>query len=99
MIGRSAGVGRPHSSSLPAGLRIIDASIQALSMKTHRVGDAKRYELFVDERLERIGKIPGGERHVFAQPESVVLIYPAIVARLGTAVIRHALELWSGHWI
>src|SRR5215475_4566628 len=93
MIGRSAGVGRPHSSALPARFRIVDAPVHTFGVETHGIGDAKGDELSVHQDFQRIGKIPRGERHVLAQSEDVVLIHPRVIAGLGATRVWHALEL------
>src|SRR5208283_5644221 len=46
-----------------------------------------------------IGRIAGGDRHIPAQAECVMLIHPGIVARLGAAGTGHTLELRSRKWV
>src|SRR5215469_277194 len=79
---RSSGVGRPHSLALPTAVRIINASIQTFGVKAHRVWNTKGDKFSVHERLERIGCIACGKRHVSTQAKCVVLIHPSVVARL-----------------
>src|SRR5712692_1671793 len=81
----SVAVGRPQSSPLPAGIRIVDAPIQPFGKKAHGIGDAKINELPIDESEQRLVGIAGGDGYVLAQSERVVLIHPGVVARLGAA--------------
>src|SRR4029434_10629835 len=99
MVGRSAGVGRPYSLALPPRFRIVDAPVHTLGVESHGIGNAKRDELSVHQDFQRISKIAGGERHVPAQPEDVVLINPSVIARLGAPRVCHALELRSRKWV
>jgi len=87
------GVRRPQPLALPAGLRIVDASIEALGEEPDRIGHTEGDELAVSHGHQRIFPIAGGDRHVLPQPESVELIDPVVVAGLGAAGVGHALEL------
>src|SRR6266478_8589048 len=84
----------PQSSALPAGIRVIDASIEALGIEAKRIGHAQRNHLAVLERNQAVVEVAGRHRHVIAQPERVVLVDPAVVARLG-AVVADAFEAWA----
>src|SRR5208283_6063006 len=46
-----------------------------------------------------IGRIAGGDRHIPAQAECVMLIHPGIVARLGAAGTGYTFELRSRKWV
>ena len=82
---------RPQAAALPAGVRIVDAAIEALGIEAHRVGDAQHDHLAVLERDKAVVEVGGGHRNVLAEPERVVLIDPGVVARLG-AVVADAFE-------
>src|SRR3984885_12509500 len=82
---------RPKAPALPAGVRIVDAGIKSLGIKAERVRDAQRHHLAVDQRGKAIAFVRRRDRHVVAEPDRVVLIDPAVVARLG-AVVADALE-------
>src|SRR5712691_4953878 len=82
---RSGAVGRPESFALPASIRIVDAPIHPLGVEAHRIRNAKVHELPVHESQQRLVGVAGGDRHVLAEPERVVLIHPGVVARFGAA--------------
>src|SRR5258708_32955797 len=84
----------PQSSALPAGIRVIDASIEAFGIEAQRIGHAQRHHLAVLERNQAVVEVAGRHRHVIAKPERVVLVNPAVVARLG-ADVAEALEAWA----
>src|SRR5215470_4238954 len=92
----AGGEGRPHRPPLPAGLGIVDAPVHALGVEAHRVRHAQVDELAVDQREQRLVGVAGGERHVLAEPERVVLVHPAVVAGLGASRLAHVGELRTG---
>src|SRR5580704_5355982 len=77
---------RPQAFAFPAGFGIVDARIEPLGIEAHRIRDAQRYHLAVDERGEAIAFVSGRNRHVLAEPDRVVLVDPAVVARFRTVI-------------
>src|ERR1700722_16942708 len=82
---RPVAIGGPQAAALPAGIGIVDAAIEALGEEAHGIGDAQLDEFSVQENVERIRIVSGGDRHVLAQAERVVLIDPGVIARFGAA--------------
>src|SRR6516165_7812922 len=93
---RAVTVGGPQPAALPAGIRIVDASVKTLGVKAHRVWHAQRDHLAILERDQAVGEVGGGHRDVLAETERVVLVDPRVVARFGT-VLANACE--AGTWI
>src|SRR6185369_11373112 len=93
---RAITVRRPQAAALPAGIRIVDAAVEALGVEAERVWHADRDHLAVlvegDEAVHQVG---GRHRDVVAKPEGVVLVDPRVVARLG-AVLADAFEARAG---
>jgi hypothetical protein len=85
---RSSAIGRPEPTFLPPTVRIIDAAVHALGVKAHRVGDAQNDELSVDQCQKGIVSVTSGDRDIGAEAESVELINPGVVARLGARRTR-----------
>src|SRR5438034_5292 len=92
---RPVAAGRPQPPALPAGVRVVDASVEPLGVEAQRVGDAQHDHLAVLERDQAVVEVAGRHRHVLAEPERVVLVDPGVVARLG-AVLADALEAGAG---
>src|SRR4051812_23609221 len=94
--GRTVTVGSPQAAALPAGVRVVDAAVEALGVEAERIRHADRHHLAVlvegDEAVHQVG---GRHRDVVAEPEGVVLVDPRVVARLG-AVLADALEARAG---
>src|SRR5262245_55573196 len=42
---RAVAVGGPQATALPAGIRIVDAAVEALGVEAERVGNADRHHL------------------------------------------------------
>ena len=78
-------LGRPDATSLPAAIWIVDAAIHPFGIEAEGVGDAEIDPVPADEREERLVGIAGRDRHVPAEPEDIVLVDPAVIARLGGA--------------
>src|SRR5262249_25952754 len=78
----------PQAAALPAGIRVIDAPVQALGKEAQRVGYAQHDHLPVLERSEAVIKVGRRDRNVLAKPHRVMLVYPGVVARLGTPVLE-----------
>src|SRR5208337_5528600 len=87
------------SLSFPSGNYVVDAAVHAFGIEAHRIGNAKDNEFSVDQGKQGIGRIAGGDRHIPAQAERVMLIHPGVVARLGAAGTGHTLELRSRKWV
>src|SRR5262245_35983079 len=85
----------PEATALPAGGRVVDASVEALGVEAERVRDAQHDHLAVLERDQAVVEVAGRHRHVLAEPERVVLVDPRVVARLG-AVLAETLEAGPG---
>src|SRR5262249_35501059 len=83
--------GRPEPPALPACVRVVDATVEPLGVEPQRVGDAQHDHLAVLQRDQSIVEVARRHRHVLAEAERVVLVYPAVVARL-RAVLTEALE-------
>src|SRR5205809_2745627 len=88
---RAIAARRPEPAALPPGLWIVDASVESLRVEAERIRDAHHDHLPVLETDQPVVEISGRHRHVFAEPERVVLIDPRVVARL-RAVLADALE-------
>src|SRR3954447_24391339 len=52
--GRAVAVGGPEPAPLPARLRVVDAAVEPLGVKAHRVGDPQVHPLAADEREKRL---------------------------------------------
>src|SRR3954469_17241009 len=92
---RPIAVGRPQPASLPAAVRIVDAAVQPFRVEPERVRDAQHDHASVRVRDQAVVQVAGGQRHVAAEAEGVVLIEPRVVARLG-AVLANAAESGTG---
>src|SRR4029450_5417225 len=93
--GRAIAAGRPKAAAPPAGIRIVDAAIEALGIEAHWIGDADGDHLAVFGGGNALHQIGARHRNVLAEPERVVLIDPGVIARLG-AILAEALEAGSG---
>src|ERR1700732_3064683 len=89
--GRPVAAGRPQSAALPAGIGIIDAPVEPLGVEAHRIRHAQRDHLAVLECDQAVVEIASRHWNIVAKPEGVVLIDPAVVARLG-AIVADALK-------
>src|SRR5271168_3529980 len=54
MLGRSVAVRGPKPAALPAGIRIVDASVEILGIKVERVGNTDHDELSADHGEKRV---------------------------------------------
>src|SRR5262245_58563947 len=88
---RAVPVRAPQPAALPAGVRVIDPSVQALGKKALRVRNAQYDHLPVLERGETVIEVGGRDRNVFAKSHRVVVVHPGVVARLSASVLE-ALE-------
>src|SRR5262249_25566672 len=92
--GRAVAVGAPQPATFPAGIRVVDAAVEALGVEAHRIRDADRHHLPVLERDEAVAQVRGRHRHVLAEPDRVVLVNPGGVARIEAGGL--ALEARAG---
>src|SRR5262245_10461099 len=83
---RPVTAGGPQAAALPAGLWIVDASIEPLGVEAERVRDTQRDHLAILERDEAAHEIGGRHRHILAESERIVLVDPRVIARLGTVL-------------
>src|SRR6266581_5794129 len=95
----SSGKGRPQRPALPARARIVDAPFGPFGEEADRIWNAQAHELALHQREHRVVEVAGGHRHVLSEAERIELVHPGVIARLGAARIRHALELRSGQGI
>src|SRR5262244_3013028 len=95
--GRAVAGRHPQSPALPPGLRIVDATVDALGEEAQRIRHAQLDDLSIRQGVQRIGKIAGADRNVLTQAENVVLIDPRVVRALGGAL--SASEGWPGNRI
>src|SRR5260370_12231666 len=68
--------GHPEATAFPAGLRVVDAAVDPLGEKAHRIGDAQFDDLPANEGMQRIRLVAGSDRHVRSEPEDVLLFDP-----------------------
>src|SRR3569833_3165687 len=66
---RPIAIRRPQTTAFPAGVRIIDAAVEALGIEALRVRHADRDHLAVLYRDQTIHEVGGRHRNVFAKPE------------------------------
>src|SRR5262245_7587397 len=79
---RAVAVGGPQATAFPAGVRVVDAAVEALGVEAERIGNADRHHLAVlAQRDETVHQVGGRHRDVIAKAERVVLVDPAVVAR------------------
>ena len=88
---RAIAGGGPEAASFPSRIRIVDAAVEPLRVEAERVGNAQHDHLSVLERDQAVVFIAGRHRHVRAETGRVVLIDPAVIARL-CAVVADAFE-------
>src|SRR5207247_605348 len=93
--GRTIAAGGPQSTTFPAGIRVVDAAVESLCVKTQRVRNAKDDHLSILHCDQAIVLIARGHGDVFTQPECVVLVDPRVVTRFG-AVRTDAFKSRSG---
>src|SRR5262249_2541312 len=88
---RAIAARRPQPAPLPAGIGIVDAAVESLGVEAERIRHPQRDHLAVFERDQPVHEIGGRHRDGLAAPDGVVLVAPAVVARLG-AVLADAFE-------
>ena len=95
---RAIALRRPQAPALPAGIGIVDAAVEALGVEAGRIRHLQRDHLAVLERDHAVVEVAGGDRHVVAEAQRVVLVDPGVIARLG-AVIAEAFEARTGIFV
>src|SRR6266480_3862266 len=80
--------GTPEAAAFPAGIRVVDAPVQTLSVEAHRVRHPHQDHLSVLETDKPILEVGGRDRNVLAEPDRVVVVDPGVVARLGASVLK-----------
>src|SRR6185503_18885374 len=86
---------RPQAAALPSGVRIVDAAVEPLRVEAHRIRHAQDDHLAVLEGDQPVVLVTGRHGNVRAQARGVVLIDPAVIARLG-AVVADTFEPRTG---
>src|SRR5262245_7291857 len=85
---RAVAVRAPQAAALPAGVRVVDAPVQAFGKEAQRVGDAQHDHPSVLERGEPVIEVGGRDGDVLAKPHRVVVVHPGVIARLGGPVLE-----------
>src|SRR5689334_18434775 len=83
--------GRPQTATLPTDTGIVDPTVEAFGVKAQWIRHPQQDHLAILEGDQAIIEITGRHWHVLAEAKCIVLIDPAIVARL-CAVLTNALE-------
>ena len=86
----SHGVRSPLGTQRPRPFQpafaIVDAAFEAFRVEAERIRNPQRHHLVVDERVHAVEQVRRRHRHVRAQARRVVLIDPAVIARLDAFV-------------
>src|SRR5262245_53026155 len=96
--GRAVAAGAPEPAAFPAGIRIVDAPVEALRIEAHRVRDAHQDHLAVFQRHKTVIEIGGGDRDVLAETERVVLVDPGVITGFD-ALVLEAFEARAGIFV
>src|SRR5580700_11020793 len=89
MPGHAVAARCPQAAAFPAGFGIVDAAVETFGIEAGWVRQLHDDHLSVRISDQAVIEIAGGDRHVIAEAERVVLIDPGVIARLG-AVIANA---------
>src|SRR4051812_6677171 len=74
---RAVAVGGPQTTTFPAGVRVVDAAVEALGVEAERIGNADRHHLAVlAQRDKTVHQVGGRHWNVIAKAEGVVLVDP-----------------------
>src|SRR6185503_17350087 len=87
---RAVTAGAPEAAAFPAGVRIVDTTVEPLGIEAQRIRNAQHDHLAVLQRDEAVIEIGGRHRDVFAQTKRVVLVDPGVIARLGAVLAQPA---------
>src|SRR5262245_59220738 len=96
--GRTVAARAPKAATLPAGVRVVDASIESFGIEAQGIWNAQKDHLAVLQRHETVVEVGGGNRNVLAKTNRVVLIDPGLVARLDASVLE-AFKARSGIFV
>src|SRR4029450_2479579 len=77
-----------------AGIRIVNAAVQAFGEEAHGIADAQLNDLPMRHRVQCMREIAGPVGRARGQAQDVMLVYPGVIGALGGAI--PALE--SGAW-
>src|SRR5262245_64100614 len=64
---RAVTAGAPQPAAFPAGIRIVDAPVEALRVEAHRVRNTHQDHFAVFQRHKTVVEISGGDRDVLAE--------------------------------
>ena len=92
---RPVALRNPEPAAFPAGIRVVDAAIESLTVEAQGVRHAERNELTVNKRVHAVEQVAGRDRHVVAEAGCVVLVDPGVVTRLD-AEFREVVEPGAG---
>jgi hypothetical protein len=70
----------PQSTPFPSRVWIVNTTIQALGIEAQRIGNAQHNHLAVFQGDQAVVKVPSRDRNVLAKAQSIVLVYPGVVA-------------------
>src|SRR5579871_6064312 len=90
---RSRCKGGPDAFSLPTPARVVDTSIDAFRVETHRVRHAERFELTVDEGQQTFRLVARRHRNVLSDAEHVEPIHEVVIRGIGTRRIDSVFEI------
>ena len=90
---------RIEALPFPAGIRIVDAAVQALRVVAHRIGHAQRYELALRKHQQSLRQIAGRNRRILAGAKRVEAINKVVIRRVGAAVLHRSFVVRTREWI
>src|SRR6478752_1371657 len=85
---RTIAIGAPQAAAFPAGIRIVNACVEALGVEAHGVRNAQHDHLAVFQSHEAVIEVGRRDWNVLAEPNGIVLVDPGVVARLYAAVFE-----------
>src|SRR5262245_17690335 len=68
---RSSRVGGPDGFTLPTAIGVVNAAIHAFCIKAHRIRNAERQELAINESQQTFRLITRRQRNVFSEAEQI----------------------------
>src|SRR5688572_21724756 len=83
---RAVAARHPEAAAFPTGVRVIDAALEALRVEPERIRNPQRDHLAGDERVHAVEQVRRRHRNVRAKAGRVVLVDPAVIARLDALV-------------
>src|SRR5690554_3366746 len=91
----AAAVGGPQTPAFPAGVGIVNATIQPLGIEAQRIGNSQTYKFTIIEGQQGAALVAGVDRCIGAQAQTVELVYPSIVTAFRAAGTLDIAELWQ----